>query len=82
MYNSKKWRTGGTAERKREESSNSNEKSMGNRKENMGERVGKKDVVVRYIRLDGDGLRSGNLEVEGKKRNRGSTRRIFEMDNG
>jgi len=37
---------------------------MGDKKENMGKRLGKKNVVIRHIDMDGNGIWGGSVGVE------------------
>lgn len=46
---------------------------MRNRKEAMEERLGEKNMVIRYADMDGDGIWRRDLEMEREKRNRGNT---------
>jgi len=47
----------------------SNEKGMGNRQEIMEKGLEKENMVIRYSGMDGDGIWSEDIRLEGKERN-------------
>jgi len=67
---------------KKEKGSDSDERSMGDMEENMGKRLGKKNVVIRYIDMDNNGVWGRDMGLEGKKGDRGDPRKVYKVDYG
>lgn len=46
---------------------------MGDRKENVGKGLGQKDLVIRHISMDDDGIWNRNMGMERKKSDKKGT---------
>jgi len=82
LYATKKWGTGGTDKGQSGKGSSDTGTGVGNREEEIWERLEEKDMAIQQTGLDSDELRSGDLGVEGEGRDGKATREVFEVGSG